>query len=156
MVLTYCFPLYYMIWLQAVVKSFFLLLALNRITGYNKLWLPEGWILRTEFLNDTVSRPCDGAKFCWLCAKFRDLYVQARKFRISSIYTHFLIMFRGFSAIFLHKVFKSKIVTAEKINLLLECLIAKGLSYYGVGKSATRLTLSILLSKINLRTWFWL
>ena len=39
----------------------------------------------------------------------------------SSIFTHFMSMFRDFLAIFLRKVFKSKIVT-EQTNPLLACL----------------------------------
>jgi hypothetical protein len=38
------------------------------------------------------------------------------------IFTHFMSMFRDFLAIFLRKVFKIKIVTAEP-NPLLECLV---------------------------------
>ena len=39
-----------------------------------------------------------------------------------NIFTHFMSMFRDFLAIFLRKVFKIKIVTAEP-NPLLECLV---------------------------------
>ena len=62
---------------------------------------------RAEFLNVTVSPSCDGAKFL-------DLFVQARKFRIVSIYIYFLSMFKGLLTIFLCNVFKSKIVMAQK------------------------------------------
>ena len=61
----------------------------------------------TEFLNVTVSPSCDNAQFCWLCAKFWGLYVQAGKFMIFlylinlvSIITQFMSMFRVFSLAF--------------------------------------------------------
>ena len=34
-------------------------------------------VLKTEFLNVTVSPSCDGAKFCSICAIFLDIYLQA-------------------------------------------------------------------------------
>ena len=50
---------------------------------------------RAEFLQVTVSASCDGAKFSWFCAKFKDLYVQPEKSKT-------LINFLNFWPVFIH------------------------------------------------------
>ena len=110
-------------WIIIIIVFFWALLDALQLSRDLK-----GEILNTEFLNVTVSSSCDGPKFCWICAIFLDLYMQAGKFMILFIFnflfkfTHFMSKFTDLLAIFLCKVVKSKILTAHK-NPLLECLI---------------------------------
>ena len=81
-----------------------------------------------EFLNVTVARSCDRAKFSWPCAKSWDLYGKTQNvmhfnpfyiffFLIHTYYVIFGLVF----GLFLAQNFKTKVLTAQK-NLLLKCL----------------------------------
>ena len=82
-----------------------------------------------EFLNVTVSRSCDRAKFSWLCAKSWDLYAETKNLCIltsftifSSWFTRIMQILVWFWHFFLRKNVKTKVLTAQK-SLLLECLL---------------------------------
>ena len=59
----------------------------------------------SEILNVTDQRTCVRAKFCWLCAKFSDLFTEALKKTCRVFFTRFRFTFQSFSAISCAKLY---------------------------------------------------
>ena len=69
----------------------------------------------------TAQKFSDFAQNFEICMRKLEIHDFIHFLTFLSIFIHFMSMFRDFLAIFLGKVFKPKIVTAQK-NPLLECL----------------------------------
>ena len=85
-------------------------------------WISDIWFYpNSEFLNVTVSRSCDRAKFSWLWATFWDWYFETKNLCIltystvfSSWFTHNMWFLMWLLHFFLPTNFRTKVLTAQK------------------------------------------
>ena len=85
-------------------------------------WISDIWFYpNSEFLNVTVSRLCDRAKFSWLWATFWDWYFETKNLCIltystvfSSWFTHNMWFLMWLLHFFLPTNFRTKVLTAQK------------------------------------------
>ena len=85
-------------------------------------WANKFSTFQSVFLKVTISRPCNRAKFFWLCAKSWNLYAQTKNVRVltslqyfSLCFTHIMWFFVRFKHFFLRKISTLKFWPGKKI-----------------------------------------